>query len=160
MTALSCAKLVPPLLNTCQLCSLKRGPGEECYWHPGEFVRKAESEIYRIRIYIFHKSVWLISMHDEGPFSSQTTPTAWILSHLCTNSSNKQLRSIWNICWLIQSQGKPLQSSVLFFKLIIDVAPNALNSCQQLLLKRLIVLKKFIFSLDPFLGCHKQTGVN
>lgn len=158
MTALSCKAC--PLLNTCQLCSLKRGPGEECYWHPGEFVRKAESEIYRIRIYIFHKSVWLISMHDEGPFSSQTTPTAWfsVISAPTPRINN------WGAfeTSVDSSRAKENHSNHLscFFKLIIDVAPNALNSASNCCHQKANSLEEVYFLWTHFFGCHKQTGVN
>ena len=159
MTALSCKAC--PLLNTCQFCLLKCGPGEECYWHPGELVRKAESEIYRIRIYIFHKSPWLISVHDEGPFSSQTIPRAWfsVISALTPWLNN------WGAfeTSVDSSRAKENHSNHLscFFnwRSMLLPMPSALPA--TVVTKRLIVLKKFIsFEHISLADTNKQDLIN
>lgn len=159
MTALSCKAC--HLLNTRQFCSLKHGPVEERYWHPRELVRKAESEMHRIRIYVFHKSPWLISMHDEGPFSSQTIPRAWVS---VISAPTPQINN-WGAfeTSVDSSRAKENHSNHLscFFnwRSMLLPMPSALPA--TVVTKRLIVLKKFIFSGHISLAAtNKQDLIN
>ena len=144
MTALSCKAC--PLLNTYQLCSSKRGPGEERYWRPGELVRKAESETYRIRIYVFHKSPWSISMHDEGPSSSPTIPRAWfsVISAPTPRINN------WGAfeTSVDSSRAKENHCNHLscFFNWLSMLLPMPSTLPATVVTKRLRVLREFIFS--------------
>ena len=81
--------------------------------------------------------------------------------HLCINSSNKQLSSICNICWLIQSQGKPLQSFVLFFNWLLLSLPTPSTLPATIVTKRLIVLRKLISSGHiPLAATNKHDLIN
>lgn len=133
-----------PILSTLQLCSLKCGLGEERYWHLGELVRKAESQIYRIKICIFTSPPgWVVRMlkwrHTESwnalgaPFHADYSQRL-ILSHFISASTPQINNWAAFVTSVDSSRAKENHSSCLSCFLIDYCCRSRhFQLCQQLL---------------------------
>lgn len=139
LQSLSLAEYMPALL-------IKTWSRRRALLTSWELVRKAESEIYRIRIYVFHKSPWLISMHDEGPSSSRTIPRAWFSVIFAPTPQIENWEAFETS--VDSSRAKENHSNHLscFLSWLSMLLPMPSTLPATVVTKRLIVLREFIFS--------------